>query len=346
MSAVPAPAPSFAEVAGASPVSDGSFSVVRSNYVPAQMEKHIEFLDFNSNGDLIVGASSLTTRFWSGSVWYYKDGFKAEEIVNTVGCVTGLDLETGVVDGKFLANSNQFVLGLDSGAVCLASLTKEHDGDRLTYYIEQQATAIEHDDILTGLDYWKDDGSIASIGADQRLNIFSPNLALLHSYHPAHSKQINSVACSSAAGILATASREGTVKVWDTRQPKPAKIVYNNELRPPSSVIWHLENNLVIGGCTGDVFMLDIRGNPEEYLMEEQLFDREIFRFNWSPDRSKLAIAGNDVTVGVVTVMDGLFKVEMKDERHTDYVRGLAWRSEEVLWSAGWDHKIYKHDLN
>ena len=34
-----------------------------------QMEKHIEFLDFSKTGDLILGTSSLVTRYWIGQLW-------------------------------------------------------------------------------------------------------------------------------------------------------------------------------------------------------------------------------------------------------------------------------------
>ena len=308
------------------------------------MEKHLEFLDFNSNGDLIVGASSLTTRYWSGSVWYYRKGVAEEDIINPEMCLTGLDLETGVLDGRFVQDK-QMVLGLDSGGVVMVNLTKEQDGDRIIYYLEQRTTAAEHEDILTGLDLWEMDGSVATVGADQRLNIFSPSLALVHTFHPAHARFISSVACSTLPHILATASREGVVRVWDTRQARPARTVYRNETRPPSCITWSGEQEIVVGSSTGDLVVVDIRGKGKENPFEDPIFDREISRMRWSPDRSKLAVAEDDVKVGVVRVKEGQVEVEMVDSRHTDYVRGLAWSGPDTLWSAGWDHKVLKHQV-
>jgi hypothetical protein len=40
----------------------------------------------------------------------------------------------------------------------------------------------------------------------------------------------------------------------------------------------------------------------------------------WSPDRSKLAVAVDDVKVGLVKVKEGQVEVEMMDSRHTDYL--------------------------
>ena len=122
-------ASSFAEAAGAptSPTSEvtlfssippyytasvqDSLTAVHSNYVPAQMEKHLQFLDFNSSGDLIVGASSLTTRYWSGSLWYFKKGVVEEDITNPEMCLTGVDLETGVLDGRFVQDKQMVLWG-------------------------------------------------------------------------------------------------------------------------------------------------------------------------------------------------------------------------------------------
>jgi len=332
------PSPSFAEVAGASPISEGSLTAVHSNYVPAQMEKHLEFLDFNSTGDLIVGASSLTTRYWSGSLWYYKAGVAEQDLTNPELCLTGLDLQTGVLDGRFVQDK-QMVLGLDSGGVVMVLLTKEADGDRVTYYLEQQNAVVEHEDILTGLDVWSD-GSVATVGADQRLNIFSPSLALVHTFHPAHARFISSVAVSSLPHILATSSREGTVRVWDTRQARPARTVYRSETRPPSCITWSTEQEMLVGSSTGDLIVVDTRGKGVESVHQDQIFDREITRMRWSPDRSKVAVCEDDVKVGVIRVKEGKVEVEMVDSKHTDYVRGLAWSGSETLWSAGWDHKV------
>lgn len=80
------------------------------------------------------------------------------------------------------------------------------------------------------------EGWLCSTGADQRLNIFSPSLALVHTFHPAHVRLISSVACSTLPHVLATSSREGVVSVWDTRQAEPAMNVKTNDTRPPSYI--------------------------------------------------------------------------------------------------------------
>lgn len=81
---------------------------------------------------------SLTTRY----KWVTL-GVVEEDITNPEMCLTGVDMETGVLDGRFVQDK-QMVLGLDSGGVVMVKLT-----------------VVEHDNILTGLDLWEKDGSVA-----------------------------------------------------------------------------------------------------------------------------------------------------------------------------------------
>ena len=62
----------------------------------------------------------------------------------------------------------------------VVGLDKKKDGDKVTNHLEQQTVVVEHDHTITGLNLWEKGGSVATIGADQRLNIFSPSLALVH----------------------------------------------------------------------------------------------------------------------------------------------------------------------
>ena len=83
---------------------------MHSNYVPAQQQKHLQFLDFNKGGDLIMGCSSLNTRYMTGSLWYYKAGTSAGAVTNPEACLTGVDTEAGVMDGRFV-REDQVVVG-------------------------------------------------------------------------------------------------------------------------------------------------------------------------------------------------------------------------------------------
>ena len=70
------------------------------------------------------------------------------------------------------------------------------------------------------------DGPVDTVGSDQRVNIFSPCLALVHTFHPACARVISSMAWSSLSNILATTSRERMMRECDTRQDRPAMTVH------------------------------------------------------------------------------------------------------------------------
>ena len=53
-----------------------------------------------------------------------------------------------------------------------------------------------------------------------------------------------------------------------------------------------------------------------------------------------MAVAVDDVKVGVVKVKEGQVEVEMVYSRHSDYVRGLAWSGSDNSYSAGWDNDV------
>ena len=101
-----------------------------SNDVPAQVDKHLEVLDFSSSGDLVVASSSLTTRYRTGQLWYYSragHGDNGETATDPMACLTGMEPETGVVGGHFL-NPTQIRVGLDSSARALVNTARTSRG--------------------------------------------------------------------------------------------------------------------------------------------------------------------------------------------------------------------------
>jgi len=331
------------------PVPENQLKPVHSNYVPAQMEKHIEFLDFNSSGDLLLGTSSLVTRYWIGQLWYYSaDALQqCENVTNPAKCLTATDTDTGVVAGRFIGQTHM-VVGQDSGALVLVNLTKERDGDTLTHYLETQAPVTEHEDQLTGLDIWEGSNktyTAATVGQDLRLCIWGSRLELAHSYSPAHTRLISGVSCSpDCPNIVATAGQDGLVKIWDTRVEKPCSTVHRSSTSPPSTLTWAAGGEkLLVGTRCGALSLLDPRTPLAQPLVTGQFFDREVRRMRWDGERKRLAVTADDTLLKVVEVRSGGGVVEVyKDARHTDFVRGLAWK-EDTLWSAGWDGKVFSH---
>lgn len=329
------------------PVPESQLKPAHSNYVPAQMEKHIEFLDFSNTGDLILGTSSLVTRYWIGQLWYYSGNIlqQCENVTNPAKCLTATEIDTGVVAGRFIGQ-NHMVVGQDSGALVLVNLTKERDGDTLTHYLETQTPVTEHEDQLTGLDIWESANktfTAATVGQDLRLCVWGPQLELAHSYSPAHTRLISGVSCNpDFPYLVATAAQDGLVKIWDTRSEKPSSTVHKSSTSPPSTLTWAGEK-LLVGTRCGALSLIDPRTPLAQPLVTGQFFDREVRRMRWDGDRKRLAVTADDTFLKVVEVRSGGGVVEVyKDARHTDFVRGLAWK-EDCLWSAGWDGRVLTH---
>jgi len=334
----------------ASPISEGTFTTVLSNYVPSMMEKHLQFIDFNSGGDLFLGTSSLTTRLWTGSLWYYKAGIEPENI-NCDTCMTGVHTTTGVLDGRFLKD-DLMVVGLDSGGIELVRLTREEDDEReegeegreVRYYLEEQSPVLEHDDLLTGLDTWSD-GSLATVGGDQKLCVWDTNMALALSFSPAHSGLLTDLSCHlTDSRLVSTCSRsvDSSVRIWDTREARPARTLLSLE-QGPSNISWVGEHCLVVGCLTGGLVMLDTRTG--DILSEITNNNRPVYNSKLSPDSTRLAVCYDDAMVDVVKLSEGKLEVEMRESKHRDFVRGLAWADNTTLWSVGWDQATFKYKL-
>jgi len=325
-------------------LAEGSLKTVHSNYVPTQLEKHLQFIDFNANGDFVVGSSSLHTRYWTGSLWYYKAGTEPSNVTNPENCVTGVDMETGVMDARFV-KEDSVVVGLDSGGVAMMTLTRDQDGDNVTSYLEQGVGAMEHDDMLTGMDTWSRGGALATCGLDNRLCVYSPSLALLHSYTPVHTGHVTSVSCDQTRdNVLATCSRDGDtcVRLWDTRASKPASTVMTDAKNPPSCVQWLRDNILIVGDMTGNVSVLDIRSRDS--VTRVSVGDRPVFRLRSRGDL--VAVCLNDAVVSVLKLTsDTTMDTVLSETKHTDFVRGLAWRDDHCLWSVGWDKTVQTYKV-
>ena len=54
-----------------------------------------------SDGHIVLGCSDLTGRLWTGSLWYYKEPKDAPSVQKAL---TGVDCDSGVIDGKFIGN--------------------------------------------------------------------------------------------------------------------------------------------------------------------------------------------------------------------------------------------------
>ena len=93
------------------------------------------------------------------------------------------------------------VVGLDSGGLVMVTLTKDEDEDKMTHYLECHTATVEHDDMMTGLDTWSRDNTVATVGMDNRLCVYNPALVMVQSYAPVHAGHVSGVACNQSSGM-------------------------------------------------------------------------------------------------------------------------------------------------
>jgi methylosome protein 50 len=64
-----------------------------------------------SDGGILLGASSLTGRYWYGSLWYYQNPQLAPDVEK---CTAGVQLEAGLNDACWV-DDTRVLVGLDTG---------------------------------------------------------------------------------------------------------------------------------------------------------------------------------------------------------------------------------------
>ena len=160
---------------------------------------------------------------------------------------------------------------------------------------------------------------------------------------------MSGVACNqSSENIVATCSKnvDMSVRVWDTRESKPARTVARMTEHPPSTLAWADERTLVVGSVTGTLTRLDTRAGAGQSVLDTvSVEDRLVFRLRPAPGGKRMAVASDDVGVSVVSMEAGGMSVAKVESGHRDFVRGLAWTSDTRLWSASWDTRVEQHTV-
>jgi len=353
--------------------------VVHSSYVPAQLHRQLEFIDFNSDGHLVLGCSDLTGRNWSGSLWYFRD---PSEPPNVEKALTGVETDQGIVDGRFVSK-NRLIVALDNGCVEQISLTFSDEplpvahvagqapaaGDPSAaapaaaanpasfFYLERQHSVQEHDDIISGMDVTADGKTLVTASYDKCVvSLDLETLRLESRFNEAHPDLISDLAANKvAAHTVATAAQDGTVRSWDLRSNTQQTCIYNDTSDWPTCVEWipNTEHHLLVGSQTGRVCLFDVR-RCEQPLASLESGDGglagQVHAFKFSTKRPDLfSVCGDDVQIKVFQVSDAFDALTHKysDDRHNDFVRGMAWSSkdDDTLLTCGWDHKVLAHHV-
>jgi len=333
--------------------------VKHSAYVPSQLERHLEFMHFNSEGHMILGCSNLTGRFWIGSLWYYRDPSEAPSVEKAL---TGVDFDNGLVDGFFLDEKNIIVAG-DGGAVeqVMLSFSEEDDPNSSFFYLDRIHSAQEHDDIITGIVLTADKSKLVTASYDKSFVVLEKeSLRIVSRVSAAHTDLINTLAANPFnTNTIVTAGNDGKVLTWDLRKagnteakPTSMSCIYEDMSLKPSCLQFLPvnENYLLVGNQGGEIQLFDLR-KPTDCITKNTQMDKLITKIKFSPhDPKSFGVCCESTPLKIMQLNDNLSTIDVRyeDSRHEDFVRDVVWKpdiSSKRLYSCGWDHKVLTHNL-
>uniref|UniRef100_A0A023G7I2 Putative wd repeat domain 77 n=1 Tax=Amblyomma triste TaxID=251400 RepID=A0A023G7I2_AMBTT len=311
--------------------------------VPATtFNKDIDDIKCCKDGSLALACNNLFGNSWDGSVCLYKT---LEDIPSLDKCLASVVTDSIVADIVPLG-PGRLILGLDSGALEMLQLTP--DEPRLLDTIFYRA---DHDGCVTSLALSPDGHWLASSSWDKGIKVWDmTSMECRKSYAPAHSDVVWKVVFSTDPNVFLSCSKDGKIQSWDMRLEKPATVLGRCP-QGPTTLDWQplSASCYAVGMQSGDVAMRDLR-KPDTDVFELSVSRKPLHRILFSPDTpSLLAMCADDAIVRVADVSKADDHIIYSSEEHTDFVRGLCWRSEEsssVLLSSAWDGRVLQHAVS
>jgi len=307
-----------------------------------KVEKRLEFIDISDDGNLIMGSSDLTGRFWKGSIWYFDDPSLAP---NMEASVAGMDSDSSTADGKFFGGEKIIVTGEDSGAVVVYKVVREVDE---TPHFDRKCVRYEHDSCVLRLSVSSDRSKAVSGGMDMSIKVWdTDDLFAINTYQSAHSHHVTCVEYTHEAGsyVFASCGLDGAALLWDPRQSKPATVIIDNPSEGLSAVSWMPgdTHTLAVGSSFGNMSIVDLRNTAS--VKKSSPYKRSIHRL-FPLTKRLLAACADTNEVKVVDTLSDDMTVTYSDGRHSDFVRGLAFdNTADLLYSCGWDKQVFSHSV-
>lgn len=328
--------------------------------VPPNIDKHLEFVEISSEGEILLGSSNLNGCYWTGSIWYFLEPGNAPQREKVY---SGLKCESGICDGKFLSE-NKVIIGEDLGMVSILHLHKNEKVKREQSRFTVDSSRSEHDHAVLSVSVSDDKNKAVTGSMDKCIKVWDVTSDLIseHTFRPAHKDHVTCVAMRDFSNLFVSCSLDGAALLWDTRLSKPAQVIYEDVAIGLKSVAWGQDSQVVIGSTMGELCSVDTR-NRGVVWSKAVSTPRPIHRIVVNnTHKNLLAVCADDMEVRVIDShsaagtpvhhsAEGTLRnhsadgtLVYSDLRHRDYVRGLTWvPGSDTLISCGWDRQVLLH---
>lgn len=170
---------------------------------------------------------------------------------------------------------------------------------------------------------WSPDSRIVASGGYHDVCLWDVATGKLRARLSGHTNQIYSMAWSAASGLLASASSDGTVRLWDVRQNQAVQTLHSAPSIPLFSVSWSPDGRRIAAGTEdGNVLLWDAQtGNqtatwlgPSQRVSKGGRFPFAAWGVSWSPDGRRIVSTRYDDYVLVWDVAIGHSQVIPKTD--------------------------------
>ncbi|XP_052821642.1 methylosome protein 50 [Octopus bimaculoides] len=309
--------------------------------IPAVMDRHLDVIQHRKEGGILLGASSLTGRYWYGSLWFYEIAAHGPDVEK---CTAGVQLEAGIDDAIWI-DQDKTLIGLDTGGIAVWQLV-----DNYKTFVQMSAS-VEHDSIVTTVSSFADSKKVLSASHDKSVKIWDLETLNTTTTYRAHSSIVWSAQCHpTESEQFASCSQDGRVLFWDTRKSRPAAIIDKYPLSSnPTACAWQPgeKHKVAVGDEDGRIIVKDVRKLQDMPVSSYKPHYRPVHRLQFSPQNSNIiASISEDCSLVVGYVAENSICQIFKNTSHQDFVQGLSWSCGTEIFTCGWDSLVLTHDLS
>lgn len=305
----------------------------------ASFPLHVDSLDLNNNNQLIVGLSSLDGNTWNGGL----------QLLNALDgkILKKINLNTGIIQSRFIKNSNKVACSCDDGTIKLFGSTE------LQLLVEWTA----HDNIISSISSSEENSSLllsSSWNGDITLwDINSKRPATLDIIPFAHSLPIYDCAFkNNSSSIFGSCGQDGFFRLWDYRLPsKSSNVLISSHSQPLSCLEFDRNdgNQVYVGTEIGEIGVIDIRNSSQPMSITSSIHQARIRRIKSIPNHHNSLLSCGDDTriilskaqlVNNQVSLEPLESIDIHSDFVTDIAIDLAQTNPLLIFSGSLDKTV------